>query len=101
MPRNRVATLLSLPGGPAGFGWRAGLGVVTRPRSIDASAEVVGKLAGGTEGGGRYLPLTGKCYESWILGGMGMAIGSSPSSISHSFATQLNSISCSQGLAYL
>jgi hypothetical protein len=63
-----------LPGDPAGPGGRAGLGHHISSRSIAASAEVVGKLAGGTEGA-ELGPRERKSYESWILGGMGMAMG--------------------------
>jgi hypothetical protein len=43
-------------------------------RSSDASAEVVGELAGRTEGGALIAPER-KSYECWMLGGMGMAMG--------------------------
>jgi hypothetical protein len=98
MPRKRGATPPSLPGDPAGPGWRAGLGVGTSLRSSDASAEVVGKLAGGTGGGALVTPER-KSYESWILGRMDMENGSATSSMAHSFAIQHNSYRYLQGLA--
>ena len=62
-------------------------------RSSDASAEVVGRLAGGTGGGALTTPER-KSYESWILGGMGMGHGSATSNIAYLFAIQHNPYSC-------
>ena len=96
MPRKRSATPPSLPGDPAGPGWQSGLGHHTSFRSIAASAEVVGKLAGRTEGvmqPGAEKP--GKLDARRD----GYGDGSSPSRMAHSCAIQHNSYRYLQGLA--